>query len=175
MILGCDESSGFRYVAFELRSLGSIKSSYEVIMCGMLHIAQKRSFMAGTAFGIAIAAMIATAFYLWPAHRTQNDAAIYDSCLVQKEGNTVACDAMMRVLARHRNKVAEMDKEAARMLASGSSKRDVVAWAEQNGLVGSEISDAVGISLKDLQSNNYSMLPEIPSDIERHIDEMQEP
>ena len=41
------------------------------------------------------------------------------------------------------------------MLASGRSKRDVVEWAQQNGLVGSEISDAAGIWLKDLQSNNY--------------------
>jgi hypothetical protein len=46
-------------------------------------------------------------------------------------------------------------KQAAEMLAAGASKRDVVKWVEDNGLVGEDISDAVGISLQDLQSGNY--------------------
>ncbi len=48
-----------------------------------------------------------------------------------------------------------MKKEAAKMLAAGVSKRDVVQWAMDRGFVGSQLSDAVGISLKDLQADKY--------------------
>ena len=121
----------------------------------MFSIAHKRTFVAGAAFGIAIAEAILAAAWLWPAHRSKKDATIYDYCLIQNQSNTVRCDALMRYLDRHELAVAEKNKQAKKMLASGRSKHDVIEWAQQNGLVGSEISDAAGISLKDLQSNNY--------------------
>ncbi len=69
--------------------------------------------------------------------------------------NTVACDAMMRVLERERTAEAAMRKEAAKLLAAGFSKREVVKWAMDKGFVGSQLSDAVGISLQDLQADKY--------------------
>jgi predicted aconitase with swiveling domain len=80
---------------------------------------------------------------------------MFDACLVAKNGDTVACDAMMRLIERERAHTAAVKKEAAKMLAAGASKRDVVKWVEDNGLVGEDISDAVGISLHDLQYGNY--------------------
>jgi hypothetical protein len=61
----------------------------------------------------------------------------------------------MRVLERERVAEAAMLKEAAKMLAAGFSKREVVDWAAKNGFVGRQLSDAVGISLEDLQQNKY--------------------
>ena len=87
--------------------------------------------------------------------RAAEDDAIYDKCLMAQNGNTVACDAMMRVLDRERTAETAMKNEAAKMLAAGVSKRDVVKWAIDRGFVGSQLSDAVGISLRDLQSGNY--------------------
>ena len=48
-----------------------------------------------------------------------------------------------------------MKEEAAKMLAAGFSKREVVKWASERGFVGKQLSDAVGISLRDLQTDNY--------------------
>jgi hypothetical protein len=67
----------------------------------------------------------------------------------------VACDAMMRLVERSRIASAAMKQQAAKMLAAGFSKREVVKWASEQGFVGSDLSDAVGISLRDLQTDNY--------------------
>ena len=75
-------------------------------------------------------------------------------CLTGRDGNTVACDALIRVLERQRAAETAMKKEAAKMLPAGVSKRDVVQWAMDRGFVGSQLSDAVGISLKDLQADS---------------------
>jgi hypothetical protein len=41
------------------------------------------------------------------------------------------------------------------MLAAGASKRDIVKWVIEMGGVGSQISDAAGITLQELQSDKY--------------------
>lgn len=60
---------------------------------------------------------------------------------------------------RDKAKVVALEKKlkegAAKMFAAGASKRDVVKWATEMGGVGSQISDAAGISLTDLQQDNY--------------------
>jgi hypothetical protein len=48
-----------------------------------------------------------------------------------------------------------LNESGAKMLAAGASKRDVVKWAGDMGGVGSQISNAAGISLKELQSGKY--------------------
>jgi hypothetical protein len=74
-----------------------------------------------------------------------------------QHGNTVACDAMMRLVERERTAEAAMKMKAlaATLLAAGFSKREVVEWAMDKGFVGSQLSDAVGISLQDLQTGKY--------------------
>ncbi|WP_369725162.1 hypothetical protein AB8Z38_11595 [Bradyrhizobium sp. LLZ17] len=118
---------------------------------------ERRSFIAGFVCGGALVAIICGGSIWWKAspERSANDAAIYDSCLASKQGNTVACDAMMRMLDRERTQTAALIKEGARMLAAGVSKRDVVNWAIKQGAVGSQISDAAGITLRELQSDKY--------------------
>jgi hypothetical protein len=61
----------------------------------------------------------------------------------------------MRRIARDRTAEAAMKAQAAKLLAVGFSKREVVKWAADQGFVGSELSDAVGISLQDLQADKY--------------------
>jgi putative SOS response-associated peptidase YedK len=96
---------------------------------------------------------------LWKTERSPEDAAMYDACLAGKDGNTVACEAYVRVFDRVRAKDAALEKVlnegGAKMLASGASKRDVVNWARGMGGVGSQISDAAGITLRELQSDKY--------------------
>jgi len=46
-------------------------------------------------------------------------------------------------------------EEVEKRLSSGASKREVVQWAKQNAFVGKGLSDAVGISLKDIEDDNY--------------------
>jgi len=121
----------------------------------MPSISYKWTFGVGVAVGIILASAAFAAFFYWPAQRSERDAALYDGCLIQRAGNTVACDAMMRDFARHDVFMAKMNKDAAKLRAAGASKRDIIHWAQENGLVGSEISDAAGISLQDLWSNNY--------------------
>ena len=64
---------------------------------------------------------------------------------------------MMRLLDRERaaENVTAMKEEAAKLLAAGFSKREVVQWEMKRGFVGSQLSDAVGISLQDLQAGKY--------------------
>jgi hypothetical protein len=84
---------------------------------------------------------------------------IYDACLAGNGGNETACDAYMRIIDRAKARDAKLEtilnEGGAKMLASGASKRDVVDWARRMGGVGSQISNAAGISLRDLQSDKY--------------------
>lgn len=113
------------------------------------------AFVAG---GIVLAVLAwAVGHLLWnraPA-RSAEDDTIYDGCLVHYQGNRVVCDAMMRQLERARAAEVDMKQQAARLLAAGYSKREVVKWAFDHGFVGKQVSDAVGISLEDLQAGKY--------------------
>ena len=73
----------------------------------------------------------------------------------------------MRVLARERAAEIAKQEEAVRRfettvkeevvkkLAAGFSKREVVQWARENGVVSSALSHAVGIPLRDIQDGKY--------------------
>jgi hypothetical protein len=84
------------------------------------------------------------------ARRTADDNAIYDACLVGQSGNTVLCDALKRMVERERIK-----QQIETYLAAGFTKREVVQWATERGFTGKQLSDALGISLQDLQTGNY--------------------
>ena len=116
-----------------------------------------RVFLAGALCGTVVTASVGAAYVWWKPHpqRTAEDDVIYDRCLMAQGGNTVACDAMMRLIDRERISAAAMKQQAAKLLAAGFSKREVVKWAMDQGFVGSDLSDAVGISLRDLQTDNY--------------------
>ena len=87
------------------------------------------------------------------------DAAMYDACLAGQNGNMVACDAYMRVYKRAKSQDDALEKTlkegGAKMLAAGYSKREVVDWASGMGGVGRQLSDAAGISLRELQEGKY--------------------
>jgi hypothetical protein len=116
-----------------------------------------RFFAAGALCGIVVMAAVWTGSSWWTLEpkRSVEDRAIYDHCLMAQHGNTVACDAMMRLIERERTAEAVMKAQAATLLAAGFSKREVVKWAIDKGFVGSQLSDAVGISLQDLQAGKY--------------------
>jgi hypothetical protein len=116
-----------------------------------------RLFLAGVLCGIVLTAVLGGATVWWKLHpkRSAEDAAIYDNCLMAQSGNTVVCDATMRVLDRERAAETVMKTEAAQLLAAGFSKREVMQWAMDRGFVGSQLSDAVGVSLQDLQAGKY--------------------
>jgi hypothetical protein len=113
-------------------------------------------FVPGTLCGIVFmtAVWVGSNWWKFGPQRSAEDSAIYDHCLPQ-HGNIVACDAMMRLIERERTAEAAMKAQAATLLAAGFSKREVVKWAIDKGFVGSQISDAVGISLQDLQAVKY--------------------
>jgi hypothetical protein len=117
-----------------------------------------RHFAVGMLCGGIIIAVVWAASVWWNA-RFEQDAALYDACLAGNGGSTVACDAFMRTFKRAKVKDDALEKilneGGAKMLAAGASKRDVVKWATEMGGVGSQISSAAGISLKELQSGNY--------------------
>jgi hypothetical protein len=114
-------------------------------------------FATGVLCGVVFAAAVWAGSTWWKLspERLAQDSAIYDYCLMEEHGNTVACDAMMRQIERQRTAEAAMKAQAARLLAAGFSKREVVKWAADQGFVGSQLSDAVGISLQDLQAGKY--------------------
>jgi hypothetical protein len=116
-----------------------------------------RVFLAGSLSGIILMGAVGAAWVWWTSgpERSPEDAAIYDKCLMALSGNTVACDATMRALDRERTAESIMKREAVKLLAAGFSKREVVKWAMDKGFVGSQLSDAVGISLQDLQAGKY--------------------
>ena len=115
------------------------------------HFARCRLHLAG----LAAAVWAGSTWWKLSPERLAQDSAIYDYCLMEEHGNTVACDAMMRQIERQRTAEAAMKAQAARLLAAGLSKREVVKWAADQGFVGSQLSDAVGISLQDLQAGKY--------------------
>jgi hypothetical protein len=117
-----------------------------------------RGFLAGVLCGALLIGVGVGAFVWWKSYdaRSAEDEVTYDACLM-KRGNTVACDALMRELDRERTAETAIKKEAAKMLASGVSKLDVVLWARGRGVFESQLSDALGISQKellDLLANN---------------------
>jgi hypothetical protein len=119
---------------------------------------EHRSFAIGVLCGGILIALVWAASVWWNA-RSERDAALYDNCLAANGGNTTACDAFMRTYQREKAKSAALEKilneGAAKMLAAGASKRDVVKWATEMAGVGSQISDAAGISLNELQHGKY--------------------
>jgi hypothetical protein len=118
----------------------------------------RRRFAIGMLCGGIVIAVVWAASAWWNV-RSELDAALYDHCLAGNGGNPVACDAFMRTFQREIAKSAALEKilneGGAKMLAAGASKRDVVKWAAEMGGVGSQISNAAGISLKELQSDKY--------------------
>jgi len=118
-----------------------------------------RGFVTGVLCGGMIVTVIWGFTTWWKPERSPEDAAIYDYCLAGNGGNAVACDAFLRNLDRSRIKDAALRKVlnegSAKMFASGASKRAVVQWAISMGAVGSQISDAAGITVQELQSDKY--------------------
>jgi hypothetical protein len=114
-----------------------------------------RTFLTGALCGISFTAIVALGWWKMHPERSTEDAAIYDKCLMAQSGNTIACDAMLREIDRERAAEETLKKDAAKLLAAGFSKREVVEWAMKRGFVGSQLSDAVGISLEDLQAGRY--------------------
>jgi hypothetical protein len=112
-----------------------------------------RLFLAGVLTGMILMAM-GTTLEGWKP-RSEEDAAMYDGCLAEKDGNKIACDAILRMIERERIAEAAMLKEAEVLLAAGFSKREVVKWAADKGFVGSQLSKSVGITLQELQSGKY--------------------
>ena len=115
-----------------------------------------RVFLAGALCGTIFMAVAWAASVWWKPRpeRSAGDDAIYDMCLADS-GNTVACDAMMRTLDRLRTKEAALKEEAARLLAAGFSKREVVEWGLKRGFVATQMIDAVGISMKEFKEDKY--------------------
>jgi hypothetical protein len=60
-----------------------------------------RGFLVGMVCGAAFVIAVDSA-RSWLEYRSPEDAALYDSCLYQKNGNTGARDALMRVVQRRR-------------------------------------------------------------------------
>ena len=116
-----------------------------------------RSFLAGALCGTILTAVVGAAVVWWKPRpqRSAADDNLYDMCLAQNAGNTVACDAMMRVFDRERTREAAIRQEIANMLAAGVSKGDVVKWAYERRFNGAKLSDALGISESDLLHEKY--------------------
>jgi hypothetical protein len=118
-----------------------------------------RGFFIGLFCGAIAVASIWAAAAWWKPQRSPEDLAMYDQCLAGNGGNEVACDAFLRVYAREKAKDAALEaalkQGSAKMFASGASKRDVVEWATKMGAVGSQISNAAGITLRELQTDKY--------------------
>jgi hypothetical protein len=114
-------------------------------------------FLMGMFCGGVLAAALGhvPVFWISSENRSSRDAALYDGCLVTRNGNTVVCEVLMREINREQVAEAAMKVEAAEMLATGASKRQVVEWAMKHGFVGRQLSDAAGIYLEDLQHGEY--------------------
>jgi hypothetical protein len=124
-------------------------------------LCKSRDFWIGAVSSTAVIIVFLVG-YRWAMSRTERspeNAAIYDTCLASNGGNENACDAHLRIYDRAKSKDAALEKAlnegGAKMLASGASKREVVDWATRMGGVGSQISNAAGMSLRDLQNGNY--------------------
>lgn len=119
---------------------------------------RRRDFLAEAFFGMVVFG-VATLAWFWshsmPA-RSAEDQSIYDTCLLERNGNTVACDAEMRLLARERTAEAAMLQQAAKLVAAGFSGCEMERWTVDAGFVGSQLSRASGIPLSDLQAGKYN-------------------
>jgi hypothetical protein len=120
-----------------------------------------RVFLAGVLCGSSLMTAIGLAWFWWKPprapsahnvgawpHSPENDAK-YDLCLAG--GRTkVACDALMRILARSEAEEEKMRKLGAELLAAGFTKCEIVKWGYEQGFVGSQMSAAVGIPQHEL-------------------------
>jgi hypothetical protein len=111
-------------------------------------------FWVGASSAIVIVAVAGLAWF-WshsmPALSAE-DQAIYDNCLLSRNGNTVACDALMWLLDRERTAETAMLQQAAKLRAAGFSGCEIERWAADAGFVGSQLSEASGIPLNELQA-----------------------
>ena len=110
--------------------------------------------LAGSGIMIVGIALL-TWFWTHPT-RSAQDQALYDYCLVQQHGNTVACDAWMRIMNRRlvheRAFEAALYQQAAQLRAAGFSPCEIERWAAKDTeAVGSELSTASGIPLSEIQ------------------------
>jgi hypothetical protein len=127
----------------------------EVAMKFFSAVSKTRIFFAGALAGALAIALGNMAVERGGATRTPTESAMYDECLVQRNGNVTACDAMLRVYARAVAHDDAMKAEAEKMIAAGRSKQEVVRWGFDHELYGSSLAEAVGISVRDLQTGNY--------------------
>jgi hypothetical protein len=121
-----------------------------------------RTFMVGALCGTIVMAVGGATWLRWkpvpalawsnpdPIVPSAQDENAYDECLITRSGNKVVCDAFMRVLHRSRQRESNMKEIAKSSLAAGFSKCEVVKWGYANGFVGSQMSEAVGMSIYDL-------------------------
>ncbi len=128
-----------------------------------------RSFLAGALCGAIVMAAGAGTWVWWRSSlevddwipvRSVQDAATYDMCLASGK-TTVACDALMRLLAREvaaqaaneeaaiKGVEAAVKQEVEKMLRAGATKCDVVKWARDTGVY-PQVSAALGIPVKEL-------------------------
>ena len=116
----------------------------------------KRPFISGLCSGALVVGAVWAATWLQQTKPalTAYGENVYDQCLAAKNGNTVACDAYMRVMIRAQEEPA-LKKRAAEMLAAGRSKREVVEWARKQGLAKSDTSEITGIPISDLDAEKY--------------------
>jgi hypothetical protein len=118
------------------------------------------------------AGLFGSAVTLWwvsEPERSAEDQLLYDSCLMDRNGNKVACDALMRVIehgravqaaeaaraAEYRSKAADIKSKISALLAGGFTKREVADWALDHGLIGQEIAGLIGLSDKDVQDIEF--------------------
>jgi hypothetical protein len=126
--------------------------------------------MVGALCGAVFMALAGTAWLRWkPVHQVSGsldvsntdpvsaeDENIYDACLITRNGNKVACDAFMRMVRRYR-RGRDMKELAQAALTAGFSKCEIVKWGYANGFVGSQMSEAVGMSMNDLSKCRPNM------------------
>jgi hypothetical protein len=81
-----------------------------------------RLFVAGALCGVAVIAAVWVRWTWWKSgpERSAEGSAIYDHCLMEQHGNTVACDAMMRLIERERTAEAAMKARSATMYETGT-------------------------------------------------------
>jgi hypothetical protein len=114
-----------------------------------------RKHIAGLAIAAIIGGLIGAGIISWwnsPPARSEEDAALYDRCLISQHGNHGACAALMRTVERDRKQRAARDTATANLrdhtakyLAAGFSKREIAEWALQNGYSSAVVRDVVGL------------------------------
>jgi hypothetical protein len=135
-------------------------------------LGSRKQFLAGFLCGAIFIAVGGAAALWWKsgAKRSAEDDVIYDRCLATQSGNTVACDAQLRVIVhdravlqaleeRHVADLAALKEDVNRLLAAGFSKCEITKWAkDKKDFIGSRVSgddlaSAMGISFGDMMSN----------------------